>query len=602
LPNLTRAGFAMGTPSFMSPEQAANSSMVGPPADVYSLGCSLYFLLTGRPPFVGQTAMEVLTQHAAAPVVRPDDIVKRVPKALADILVKMLAKKPEDRYPDMGGVIEALEKHLGASHSGPFAPREEHADALEKSVRQFNAAPTVKLRSRIACGFAAGAGACVLLFLKLGWTTLASGFLGLLILTPIFYFLVHGFARKTPLFLKGRELILSASFRDWVVWSVSALFLFAFLFLFGLLGTWIVFSVLALGAALAFHFGFDRRIDAERAPAIARAEKLFKNLRLQGLEETSLRQFVCKYSGSRWEEFFEALFGYEAKLSAREGSRGEIGKPRETFAAWREPIIAWIDARRQARKAARERRQLQEVEVKALQAGGMNAAEAEAKAGQIADEMVDQAAALKAAPMALPVATAVAVEGVTAVPAPPANLKQMLDTARQPEKLFTLKPRRRTEPGLVSRFFAELFGPRLRFLIGAVLLLGFLGWLFENDLLAMDKLLNQINALSAFSTTPPKAMAPFSLPLVPLGVTKIFGTTYAAYSGLILILSGLFVSRRMTFAVVPGAAAVFVAPWVPEWYGLPSMMFLVGGLALALMGFLLLWRVYYRGPRAYDDD
>ncbi len=177
--------------------------MVGPPADVYSLGCTLYFLLTGRPPFVGQTAMEVLTQHATAPAVRPDAVDKSVPKALTDILIKMLAKKPEDRYPDMGAVIEALESYLGASRSGPFTPREEHADALEKSVRQFNAAPTVKLRSRIAGGFAAGAGACVLLFLKSGWTTLASGFLGLGILTPVFYFLVRGFTRKTPLFLKG---------------------------------------------------------------------------------------------------------------------------------------------------------------------------------------------------------------------------------------------------------------------------------------------------------------------------------------------------------------------------------------------------------------
>ena len=58
----------------------------------------------------------------------------------------------------------------------------------------------------------------------------------------------------------------------------------------------------------------------------------------------------------------------------------------------------------------------------------------------------------------------------------------------------------------------------------------------------------------------------------------------------------------MTFAVLPGAAAVFMAPWAPEWYGLPSPLFLVGGLTLALLGFLFLWRVTYHGPRAYDDD
>jgi eukaryotic-like serine/threonine-protein kinase len=328
-------------------------------------------------------------------------------------------------------------------------------------------------------------------------------------------------------------------------------------------------------------------------------------MRLHGLEDASLRQFASKYSGARWEEFFEALFGYEAKLAAREWSRGEMGKTREKFAVWREPIIAWIDARQQARKAARERKLLQAVEVKAFEAAGMNAVEAEAKAGQIAEEMVHQAAVLKAAPVALPIATAVPIEGATAVvaapPPPSANLKQMLETARKPEKLFTLKPRKKTTPSVVGQFLGELVGPRTRCLLGIVLLMGFLGWLYENDLLALDKLLKQISALSAFSTTAPKTLAPFWLPLVPLDATKLFGTIYAGIAGLILVLSGLFVSRRMTFAVVPGAAAVFAAPWAPEWFGLPSLAFLVGGLALALLGFLFLWRVYYHGPRAYDD-
>jgi serine/threonine protein kinase len=601
---LTRAGFALGTPSYMSPEQAANSSTAGPASDVYSLGCTLYVLLTGKPPFEGQTVMEVLTKHATAPVVRPDAIVKRVPRALSDILIKMLAKKPEERYPDMGAVIEALENYLGVSRTGPFTPREEHADALEKSVRQFNAAPTAKLRSRIVFGFVGVVAAFALLSALFGWTTLAGGFLGLGILTPIFYFLIHGFARKTPLLLKVRELGLSSGLRDWIVWGVSALLFLVLLWLFGLLGTWVLFSVLALGAALAVHFGLDRRIEAERAPAVAKAEKLFKNMRLQGLEEAALRQFACKYSGSRWEEFFEALFGYEAKLAAREWSRGEMGKLREKFAAGREPIIAWIDARQQARKATRERKHLQAVEVKALQAEGMNAGEAEAKAGQMAEEMVHQAAAIKAA-AALPVATAVPIEGATVeftAPPPPANLKQMLETARKPETLFTLKPRKKAGPGFIGLFLAELVGPRMRFLIGAVLLMGFLGWLYENDLLALDKLLKQAGALSPFSTTAPKVLENFRLTLVPQEVTRLFGTVYAGAAGLILVISGLFISRRMTLAVAPGAAAVFVAPWIPAWYGLPSLAFLVGGLTLALLGFLFLHKVRYRGPRAYDDD
>ena len=142
----------------MSPEQAANSSTVGPAADVYSLGCTLLLPADRQAAVRWPDGDGSADPTRAAPVVRPDAIDKRIPQALADILIKMLAKKPEDRYPDMGAVIPALESYLGAAHSGPFTPREEHATALEKSVRQFNAAPTVKLRFRIACGFAAGAG------------------------------------------------------------------------------------------------------------------------------------------------------------------------------------------------------------------------------------------------------------------------------------------------------------------------------------------------------------------------------------------------------------------------------------------------------------
>ncbi len=262
---LTRVGFALGTPSYMSPEQAANSTAAGPASDVYSLGCTLYVLLTGKPPFVGQTVMEVLTQHATAPIVLPDALVKRVPKALADILVKMLAKKPEDRYPDMGAVIAALENYLGGAHAGPFTPREEHANALEKSVILFNAAPTVKLRFRIASAFACAVFACLLLRGFFGWTKLSGGFLALGVLTPIFYFLIQGYARRTPLFLRTRELLLSSGKRDWVAWGIGALFFFILLLLFGQLGTWVVFSILALGAALAVYCGLDRRIEAEPA-------------------------------------------------------------------------------------------------------------------------------------------------------------------------------------------------------------------------------------------------------------------------------------------------------------------------------------------------
>src|SRR5579863_1874887 len=73
--SMTGAASAMGTPAYMAPEQAKDAASVDARADIYSLGCALYDLLTGRPPFTGATAVEVITKHATAPVTPPDKIV-----------------------------------------------------------------------------------------------------------------------------------------------------------------------------------------------------------------------------------------------------------------------------------------------------------------------------------------------------------------------------------------------------------------------------------------------------------------------------------------------------------------------------------------------
>ena len=91
------ANVAMGTPAFMAPEQARDAARVDARADIYSLGCTLYDLVTGRPPFEGRTAVEILSKHQTEPITPPELVVKRVPKALSAIILKMIAKKPEDR-------------------------------------------------------------------------------------------------------------------------------------------------------------------------------------------------------------------------------------------------------------------------------------------------------------------------------------------------------------------------------------------------------------------------------------------------------------------------------------------------------------------------
>ncbi|MBY0523630.1 MAG: protein kinase [Gemmataceae bacterium] len=103
-------GQAAGTPSFMAPEQALAPDQADHRADVYALGCTLYFLLTGKPPFPGTTVIQNVVAHreAAPPSLR--QVRPEVPAALDAVFLRMVAKQPQDRYQSMKELIVALER------------------------------------------------------------------------------------------------------------------------------------------------------------------------------------------------------------------------------------------------------------------------------------------------------------------------------------------------------------------------------------------------------------------------------------------------------------------------------------------------------------
>jgi serine/threonine protein kinase/ActR/RegA family two-component response regulator len=106
---LTREGSIAGTVDFMSPEQAVNTKAADHRADVYSLGCTLFYLLTGRHVYAGETLMEKLLAHREEPVPTISSIRKDVPPEFDAVFAKMVAKKPQDRYQAMSEVSAALE-------------------------------------------------------------------------------------------------------------------------------------------------------------------------------------------------------------------------------------------------------------------------------------------------------------------------------------------------------------------------------------------------------------------------------------------------------------------------------------------------------------
>jgi tRNA A-37 threonylcarbamoyl transferase component Bud32 len=105
---LTHHGTIIGSPPYMSPEQAAGKDELDPRSDIYSLGAVAYFLLTGRPPFVRETAMMTLMAHAYEPVVPLENLRPELPADLQTVVLRCLEKDPSRRYPDAISLEQAL--------------------------------------------------------------------------------------------------------------------------------------------------------------------------------------------------------------------------------------------------------------------------------------------------------------------------------------------------------------------------------------------------------------------------------------------------------------------------------------------------------------
>ena len=112
--NLTRVGTGIGTPQYMSPEQGTGQP-VDRRSDIYSLGIVLYHALTGRVPFTADSPLSITVKHLNDPIPVENLRVKGVPQPIEQVLLKMTAKAPADRYQTTDELIEALTRALTAS-------------------------------------------------------------------------------------------------------------------------------------------------------------------------------------------------------------------------------------------------------------------------------------------------------------------------------------------------------------------------------------------------------------------------------------------------------------------------------------------------------
>lgn len=134
------AGKAFGTPYYISPEQIRGELDVGPPADIYSLGATMYHMVTGRVPFEGKDPAEVMKKHLKMAAVPPDHINPKLSNAVSEVIEMMMAKNKQDRYQNCTDLLTDLralqrgEKPIIAHKSIAAAPAADLSRVLQEEA------------------------------------------------------------------------------------------------------------------------------------------------------------------------------------------------------------------------------------------------------------------------------------------------------------------------------------------------------------------------------------------------------------------------------------------------------------------------------------
>jgi eukaryotic-like serine/threonine-protein kinase len=154
--HLSQEGTVAGSPLYMAPEQVMQNQVPDRRTDIYGLGAVAYFTLTGRPPFLGDSAMAVLIAHARDPVIPPSQLQPGIPADLERVVLQCLAKNPDDRYPDTPSLAEAL---AACAEAANWSPRhaldwwQSHQDGIASEPPDRQTAPPPQGNSEAEVSF-----------------------------------------------------------------------------------------------------------------------------------------------------------------------------------------------------------------------------------------------------------------------------------------------------------------------------------------------------------------------------------------------------------------------------------------------------------------
>ena len=137
----TQTGVALGTPHYISPEQAKGEKGIDGRTDIYSLGATFYHLVTGQTPFSGTTAGVIMAKHLTDELTNPQDINPDIPDGVAQVIAKMMTKEPADRYANCKELLDDLELVIDGK-----MPSSQAIDVGKSSVAVARVAQLRKLR------------------------------------------------------------------------------------------------------------------------------------------------------------------------------------------------------------------------------------------------------------------------------------------------------------------------------------------------------------------------------------------------------------------------------------------------------------------------
>ena len=389
--SMTVDGVGMGTPVYMSPEQGSDAKNVDHRADIYSLGCTLYHMITGKIPYDGESAYEIITKHVNEPFRPPSEIDPDISDEMSGIIGKMMAKTKEERYQSMIEVVEALEGYLGVDYAqAGFVPTEGQISTLQEhsgAVAGIAGSNVLKL-----AGLVIGAIVVVLALVAI------VGMKPVLLVATILYALTAyvlyafflGTGRKTYLYRRIRKHIFGNKLSDWI--TMVVVLLAAAALIVPLAPAAIAGLVLGLITAAGLFFGVKKPLLKKLDAAIEEVKKLTREFRRKGIPDESIDLFVARHGGKYGEVVCEELSGYDAVLATRaKRSQEELEKTkRPLYYSVREGIIHWLDRAEEKREAEKRAATTPAAEAAAAAEGaapaGAATAETEAYIAEIIEE------------------------------------------------------------------------------------------------------------------------------------------------------------------------------------------------------------------------